>query len=464
MGRLDSLYACLPVAAQHVAVSAYGVYWHWLRFGPGYQGFVNEYRERERLDALQWRRYVQERTTEVLAAAVERVPYYRDEWSAGEKAAARAGRLQDVPLTPKGPLRAAPESFLRDDRRNEPRLVFHTSGSTGTPIASIWTRRELRNSLALREVRSANWAGVSFREPRATFSGRMVVPDPMSRGPFHRFNRVERQVYLSAFHLRPDTAAVYVAALRKHRVQWMTGYAVSYYLLAKFILEQGLRVPPIRAVVTTSEKVTPLMRETMERAYGCRVFEEYSTVENAMFASECRQGRLHVSEDAGVIEILRPDGTACEPDEEGEVVATCLMRDLQPLVRFRTSDVAAWSAEGCPCGLPMPVIKEVVGRIEDVIIGPDGRRLVRFHGVFTDQPHVVEGQVVQEALSRIRVRVVPAPGFGEPDALDIVKRIQQRLGPGVEVLVEPVERIPRTANGKFKAVVSLLPGTESASQ
>lgn len=447
-----------------MAVSAFGVYWHWLRFGPGYEGFVRGYRERERFDATNWRRYVHERTRELLTVASSQVPYYRETWTAQEKDAACAGRLQDVPLTPKEPLRTAPQSFLRDDRRGESQLVFHTSGSTGTPIASIWTRRELRNSLALREVRSANWAGVSFREPRATFSGRIVVPDPSSRGPFHRFNCVERQVYLSAFHLRPDTAEAYVAALRKHRVQWMTGYAVSYYLLAKFILEQGLEVPPIRAVVTTSEKVTPLMRETMERAYGCRVFEEYSTVENAMFASECQHGRLHVSEDAGVIEILRPDGTACEPDEEGEVVATCLMRDLQPLIRFRTSDVAAWSAESCPCGLPMPVIKEVVGRVEDVIIGPDGRRLVRFHGVFTDQPHVVEGQVVQEALSRIRVRIVPAPGFGEPDATDIVRRVQQRLGPGVEVVVELVERIPRTANGKFKAVVSLLRGTESASQ
>jgi len=464
VGRLDKLYAQLPVAAQHVAVSAFGAYWHWLRFGPGYRESVRGYRDRERLDAPSWRRYVHDRTRELLTAASSRVPYYRETWSAREKEAARAGRLQDVPLTPKDPLRTSPESFLRDDRLDESRLVFHTSGSTGTPIASIWTRRELRNSLALREVRSANWAAVSFREPRATFSGRMVVPDPSSRGPFHRFNVVERQVYLSAFHLRRDTADAYVAALRKHRVQWMTGYAVSYYLLAKFVLERGLEVPPMHAIVTTSEKVTPQMRETMERAFGCRVFEEYSTVENAMFASECAQGRLHVSEDAGVIEILRPDGSACEPEEEGEVVATCLMRDLQPLIRFKTSDLAAWSGEPCPCGLPMPVLKEVVGRIEDVIIGPDGRQLVRFHGVFTDQPHVVEGQVVQEALTRIRVRIVAAPGFGESDALDIVRRVQQRLGTGVEVAVELVDHIPRSANGKFKAVVSLLRGAEAPPQ
>ena len=35
MGRWDGLYARLPVAGQHLAVTAYGLYWRRLRFGPG---------------------------------------------------------------------------------------------------------------------------------------------------------------------------------------------------------------------------------------------------------------------------------------------------------------------------------------------------------------------------------------------------------------------------------------------
>jgi len=50
------------------------------------------------------------------------------------------------------------------------------------------------------------------------------------------------------------------------------------------------------------------MRRVMEAAFRCKVFEEYSTVENAVFASECRHGKLHVSPDSCVLEILRPDG------------------------------------------------------------------------------------------------------------------------------------------------------------
>ena len=358
-----------------------------------------------------------------------------------------------MPLLGKEIARKEPRSLIRSDLRTK-EYIFHTSGTTGTPIDTIWTLSDNRKSLALREARSANWAGVSFSMPRATFSGRLVEPDPESKGPYYRYNAVEKQVYFSAFHLKPDTAIDYVRALWKHHIEWMTGYAVSYYLLAKFIVDQGIEVPPLKAVITTSEKLTPEMRVVMEAAYKCRVFEEYSTVENALFVSECEYGSMHVSPDAGIVEILREDGSPCNPEEVGEVICTCLFRDYQPLIRYRLGDLAAWSADPCPCGRNMPVIKEVVGRIEDVVIGPDGRQMVRFHGIFTGQPHIQEGQIIQELIHHIHVRVVPVIGFNEDDVLDVIHRIRQRLGESVNVTVETVVSIPRTSAGKFKSVIS----------
>ena len=230
-------------------------------------------------------------------------------------------------------------------------------------------------------------------------------------------------------------------------------------LLKSVSVEQNISAPNLKAMITTSEKLTPEMRIVMERAYGCRVYEEYSTVENAIFASECERGSLHVSPDVAVVEILRADGSPCAPDEPGEVVVTALARVYQPLVRFRLGDMAVWAATPCVCGRQMPVIKEVIGRIEDVILGPDGRQLVRFHGIFVSQPHVREGQIIQEALDQIRVKVVTTDGFGESDVKDIIQRVQQRLGTAVRVIVEPVVSIPRTKAGKFPAVVSnIKPG------
>lgn len=455
MGRAEQIYARLPTWAQHVAVSAYGLYWNRLRFGGRSPQMIAEYIARDRWTVDQWTAWQQKELRALLAHCAARVPYYRSTWTAHEKKAARAGRLEELPLLSKDPLRSDPLQFLREDIQPRRPLVFHTSGSTGTPIATMWTVDEYRDAMAIREVRSAGWAGVSFRMPRATFSGRMVVPDPASRGPFHRYNAFERQVYLSPFHLRRENAPAYIDAIRSHGVRWLTGYAVSYFLLARFILEDNLSIPPLDAVITTSEKVTSHMRTVMEEAYRCRVYEEYSTVENAVFVSECSAGKLHVSPDWGVIEILRDDGAPARPGEEGRVVATCLRRRFQPMIRFELGDAAVWDDCTCACGRAMPLLREVSGRIEDVVVGPDGRQMVRFHGIFTDQPHVREAQVIQEAIDVLRIKVVAIAGFGAADIDDIRSRVQQRLGP-VTVLVELADEIPRTKAGKFQAVISRL--------
>lgn len=454
MSFSEVVYSKLPVPLQNAAVSTFGIYWKWLRFGGNYRLYEKSYTLRDRFTTDQWTEYQSKKLKSLLEICVNYIPYYSREWSKEQKAAALNGDITALPLLEKEPLRADPYDFVRTDYRPLWKVTNYTSGSTGTPIASICTPDEIRDSLAIREVRSANWAGVSFKMGRATFSGRMVEPDPESKGPYYRFNAAERQVYFSPYHLRSDTAHFYVEALRKHKIQWMTGYAVSYYLLANFILDAGLEVPPLKAVVTTSEKLTSEMREVMEKAYHCRIYEEYSTVENVLFVSECDHGRLHVSPDAGIVEILRPDGNPCEPGEVGEVVATCLTHSYQPLIRFRLGDLAAWEDEPCPCGRSMPVIKEVVGRIEDVVVGPDGRQLVRFHGIFTHQPHVVEGQIIQESLETLRVRVVPTVAFDDSDRIELIKRVHQRLGVQVNVQVELVPSIERTEAGKFKAVIS----------
>ena len=455
MARADKVYARLPIRAQHAAVTAFGSRWAWARFGPGFRHDLTEFELRDRWSRAEWDRYTERELQAVLSEAVDHVPYYRATYTAAQLRAARAGRLSELPLLEKEPLRADPQQFVDPTMRPRRPRTFLTSGSSGTPIANVMSTRELRSTMAIREARSARWAGVSFRSPRATFSGRMVEPDPASPGPFYRFNAVERQIYLSAFHLRPDTAETYVQAFRRHHIEWATGYAVSFDLLARFILDAGIPPLSLKAIITTSEKLTGPMRARISAAFGCRVFEEYAAVENTFFVSECAAGSLHVSPDAGVVEILRPDGTPTEAGEVGEVVVTGLLRRVQPLIRYRIGDLAAWRSDSCGCGRSMPVIAEVSGRVEDVVVGPDGRQLVRFHGVFVGLDHIVEGQVVQEATDRFRVHVIGDQSFDHGDEAEVVARMKQRLG-DVDVRVVLVDEIPRSAGGKFRAVVSEL--------
>jgi phenylacetate-CoA ligase len=356
-------------------------------------------------------------------------------------------------------VRAAPDAFCIDGVPPHGAVVCPTSGSTGTPVRVYFTNADFRRAMALREARSCQPAGVSFRDPRATFSGRLVVPDSRSTGPFYRFNAIERQVYFSAFHLSPQTAAAYVEPLRRHAIVWGTGYTHAWEQLATFMLEKGIEPPStLRAIITTSEKLTDQGRRTIERAFGCGVFQEYGTVEDALFASARRDGRLYLSPDAGIVELRRSDGTIVGEDstDEGETITTAFTRRSQLFIRYRLGDVARWDPRPSEDGVAMPVLGEVVGRVEDVVEGPDGRRTVRFHGVFTELAGVREAQVIQEARDRLRIKVVPSPAYSSATADEIVSRVHARLTSAMHVIVEPVDEIERTAAGKFKAVVNAM--------
>ena len=293
--------------------------------------------------------------------------------------------------------------------------------------------------------------------------GQPIVPRGIARPPYYRYNAAERQVYLSAYHLGPTTVANYVEAFDRHHPQLVTGYAFSQFLLARLMLEQGLTFQePPKTAITSSERLTQVMRETITRAWQCRAYQEYGSVENCGLATECEHGRLHAQLDFGIIEVVDDDGQPCSPGREGRLLCTGLLNESQFLVRYEIGDIGIWSDAPCPCGRThLPVLEEVLGRIEDVAIGPDGRELVRFHGLFIDLPYVQEGQVVQEELDRFTVRVVADDGFGESEIRQIESRCQARVG-RVRVVVERVNELERTASGKLRAVISRIGGRNAS--
>jgi phenylacetate-CoA ligase len=147
----------------------------------------------------------------------------------------------------------------------------------------------------------------------------------------------------------------------------------------------------------------------------------------------------------------------------GDLICTGLLNADMPLVRYRVGDCGRLGDPGsvCQCGRTLPWFGRVEGRTNDVLITRDGRRVSWLNPVFYGIP-VRQGQIIQEALERIRIRFVPAPDFTREAGRLIIERVQQRMG-NVEVILEPVDEVPRSANGKFRAVVCSIPEGQRAS-
>ena len=286
--------------------------------------------------------------------------------------------------------------------------------------------------------------------------GRRVLPKANAKPPYYRYNYFEKQTYFSAYHLSNKTVENYVQGLIKNKVEYLVGYAMSIYFWADFINQQNIKTPKLKAVLTSSEKLTKPMRATIEKAFRCKVFDGYSGVEACGMISENKYGELLFSPDTGIMEVLDQNGKEVTLGETGEVVATGFLNYDQPLIRYRIGDrVKLAKNQNTKSGLSMPVIEEIEGRIEDVIVGADGRKMVRFHGLFIDIIGLKSAQVIQYALNKLEIKLVVQNNFNKSNEDLIKKRLISQLG-NINLIFTYVSDLPRTKNGKIKAVISKL--------
>ena len=457
ISRAKSAYAHMPVAVRGAAASAFGHYLRWWRYGPETDGLVAAALERDSWSPEQWRRYQEERLATTLDRAATRVPFYREHWrqrrANGDTATWH--ELRHWPVLDKSDVRSDPRAFLADDVHPTRLFRLSSSGTSGTPITTWRSRRTMRAWYALFEARTRRWYDVDRHSRWAIIGGQIVTPANQTEPPFWVWNAGLRQLYLSSLHVNERNVRAYFDAIRLHGVEYMLGYASSMYWLAQMARDLGLDGPKLSVVISNAEPLLPHQREVIEAVFHCPVRNTYGMSEIVAAATECACGTMHVWPDAGVIEVLDDTGADVAANTVGRLVCTGLVNQDMPLIRYEVGDRGAVGAEsdaGCTCGRRMPSLDRIEGRSSDVLVTVDGRKVFWYNAQFYDLP-LREGQIVQEALGKIRVNVVPGAGYDSAVTELIQKRIRDRLGE-VDVDVVLLTAIPRGPNGKFNVVVN----------
>jgi phenylacetate-CoA ligase len=456
-------YHRLPAELQSLTATLRGLYLRAWRYGPQTRRAMEQAMEREHWSAAEWDRYRTARLAYILNRAATRVPFYQAQWAERRRQGddRSPGVLEHWPILEKDTLRAHARSFVADD--SSPRRMFHehTSGTTGKPLDLWRSRQTLRAWYALSEARWRGWHGVSAADRWAILGGQLVAPVSQRRPPFWVWNSALKQLYMSCYHLSPEHIPAYLDALEKFEIRYLWGYSSALYTLAQEAVRTGRTSTRMVVAIANAEQVFDFQRTMISRAFGCPLRQTYGLAEKTVAAGECEAGRLHLWPEVGIVEVVDGDRPAA-PGSCGELVCTSLLDADMPLVRYRVGDRGAVDPHtSCGCGRTLPLLKSIDGRTDDVVITPDGRRVGRLDPVFKADLHIREAQIIQDALDHVLVLYVPDAGFSAESGREIVVRLQDRLG-DVRVTLQPVDAIPRGANGKFRAVMSRLSKDEMA--
>jgi phenylacetate-CoA ligase len=418
---------------------------------------VEEALERDHWSRERWERWQNEQLTLLLDRAATRVPYYREQWRArrGRGDAASWQVLQNWPILEKESVRQNAKAFVADDSGAKAMFHEHTSGTTGKPLDLWWSRDTVRAWYALFEARWRRWYGVSRHDRWAILCGQLVAPVNSRKPPFWVWNAALNQLYMSSYHLAPDLIPDYLGALKKYGISYIFGYPSSLNAVAQEILRLQRDDLKLNVAITNAEPLFAHQRRAISRAFHCPVRETYGMAEIVAAASECDAGQLHLWPEVGRVEVLNSDKPVTS-GAVGELVCTGLLNADMPLVRYRVGDRGGLGVDTlpCACGRSLAVLRSLDGRSDDVLYTEDGRAIGRLDPIFKEHLPVREAQIVQESGKRIRVRYVPDANFTFQNGQSIIQRLQARMGP-VEVVLEEVNSIPRTRNGKFRAVINL---------
>lgn len=453
------IYHSLPLFLRALAISVKGHYLRQWRYGPETERLIEEAFERESWSVGSWKLWQDERLAYILHRAATKVPYYREYWlrrrSQGDEVSWKA--LSDWPILNKEAVRKNPLSFLAEDCDYKKMFCGRTSGTTGTPV-SIYVKREtLRKYYAIFEARLRRWHRVSIKQHWAILGGQLVVPFRQKKPPYWVWNAGLNQLYLSTHHLSQENAEHYCAALKRYRPTHAIVYPSSAAVLARSIIENSLSVPDsLRIIFSNAEQLLPSQREVISRAFNCPVINTYGMGEMIAGASECGQTCLHLWPDVGAIEIIKDsEDIPVSGGDPGRIIATNLLNADMTLIRYETGDRGRLGNDSaCACGRKLPYLTAIEGRLNDLIITPQGRKVFWLNPVFYGLP-IKEGQFIQEDRENIRIKVIPDNNYDNVQGEIIVSRLQDRVGK-MNIKLETVDRIPRSQNGKFKAVISLI--------
>ena len=457
---LNRIYYFLPVFFQNLVISIYGLYWKKRRFGGVFKKEVELFRSRNSFSKHQWDKYQEKELRKLLVHSFKNVPFYKKKYTdAGFSLKFfknfKLKDLNKLPFLEKEELRQFGTTELLSNIRNKGNF-YSSSGSTGTPTSIYYSREFHQKWSAAFEVRIREWAGVNRYTPRGMIGGRKIVKS--NKPPFYRYNYFEKQTYFSAYHISQNNVQNYLRGIIKGKVEYMTGYAMSNYLLAVEFEKAGIVPPKMKAVITSSETLTNEMRRTLEKVYDCKVFDSYSGVEACGLISEANDRKLLNSPDVGIIEVLDKKGNNVKENEIGELISTGLLNYDQPLIRYRIGDrISLGNFNEFNDRTQMPIIKSINGRIEDVVIGPNGNIMVRFHSVFIDIDGLIASQIIQKTISHILLKLVVDDQYKKLKSEKIMTdRLNYQLGNSIKISYKYVNDLPRTSSGKIKAVISKI--------
>ncbi len=402
-----------------------------------------------------------EKLQQVLKHAYESVPYYRrvmQERGLTPASFTAPEDIQRLPVLTRDIL-LKEQKALRSTAV-DPALTYSnfSSGSTGRR-AEFVQDRNFKLWMRAHQLRTYGWCS-RFRvgEPFVLLWGSEIYWSSKALSD-ELDNWLSNRREFNTFRLSRELVQSFLDKIVAFQPVLISSYTNAMNLIANEAERQGVRIPSLRAIQGTSEPLPPAVRERYASVFQCEVYDKYGSRETNVVSHECPNHEdMHIQAENAFVEFLDDKGAWAPAGETGQLHITTLNNMAMPLIRYQTQDLASRVSGSCSCGMGLPRMSSVAGRIQDLIHTPSGDSIDAyfFSYLIMRFPEIDWFQVVQHELDELLIRVVSYGGLRADLREELVSCIHRHTGFPFKIQFEILPEMPKTPTGKFRLCVSEL--------
>jgi phenylacetate-CoA ligase len=410
-------------------------------------------------DSQYWSRnqiedYQTEKLKKILCHCYDNVPAYRyfmDQAGINPKMVKSLDILNQLPIIDKKYIFEHYEDFIPQNIKNIKGFKTRkTSGTTGK-VLKYFNDANCRSVVWGSFLRFQDWMGRDFNNKYIVFRGRNFINESfISKVKDGVADVLENAKTLDSYSLNNRVINNLIELLDKNPKAILRGYTLNVVDIARVLKERGLSYA-IQAVSTTAEPLLEFHRKIINDTFNCGIYDQYGCGEVEAVAYECNHHKgLHITEEHVIVEL-----------DKDELVLTDLDNYSFPFIRYKNGDKAELSNKICSCGRNSKLIKRILGRTSDNVVGPNGlpvhwgyfHHLIIYTGIAAKR-NLIKFQVLQTSIDNLVINIQSDPLTNEDKSL-IEKELVEKFG-RIKISINNVTNIPSSDTGKFKAIISYV--------
>lgn len=444
----DQLFRLVPVFVQELMIALFNYKAYHIRYGQKYKEYRTLFLQNRTLSRAQLQAVQNDRFTKFLQFAVTHTRYYQ------QMTVIPLSDIDQLPILPKEILRKNTSDFFTLPKKEA--IVSKTGGTTGKSLEVLYTADNMQERFAMLDDFRSRF-GYELGKKTAWFSGKSLLTDrDISKNRFWKTDHFHKVRYYSTFHISEKYLKHYVEDLIKYQPEYLVGFPSTILEIAKYGTQNGYQFPEntVKAIFPTAESINEGMRNTIESFFKTKMYDQYASSEGAPFIFECQAGKLHLEMQSGLFEVLDEHD---QPTKSGRLIVTSFTTEGTPLIRYDIGDSITLEADNilCACGNHNPLVKEILGRIDDFVYSPENGKinLGNVSNTLKDTHGIKKFQAVQNELHKIVILVIKDDlDYSEKTEKQFIKNWRERIGDQMELEIHYVNEIASEKSGKFRMV------------